>query len=141
MRRVCRSSRKVPRELPDASKAVLATQESCQCLISEQKSSRLLGRHSTQATTSRHSFRIPSPVKLGRAGDHPMSKNCFNPVCVPALPFSSPPVSLALVLETNLERASEQTGIFCRSSLVSAAALPLHLPSKAEHLGQGRSPH
>lgn len=124
--------------------SVLANQESCQCLISERNSSRLLGKDSTQATTSRHSFRISSPVKLGRRRSSNVQKKCFNPVCTarPTVFLHRPPPLLFLTLARGLETTQRatyqnQTGIFCRRSLVRAAALPLHLPSKAEHLGQG----
>lgn len=79
--------------------------------------------------------------QAGAAGDHPMSKIMFQS-CFRARPAlhctTQPPSPLSRARNKTM---SEPTGIFCRRSLVSAAALPLHLPSKAEHLGQGGSPH
>lgn len=82
--------------------------------------------------------------QAGAPGDHPMSKIMFQS-CFRARP-ALPALSCATQSPSPLPRVrnktmSERTGIFCRGSLVSAAALPLHLPSKAEHLGQGGSPH
>ena len=85
--------------------------------------------------------------QTGTAGDHLMSqKKCFNPVCTarptfllprPPLPASRLSHSSSGARNISESELSKRTGIFCRRSLVSAAALPLHLPSKAEHLGQG----
>ena len=101
-------------------------------------------------TTNHHfpaQFQNSLARRAGTAGDHPMSKKCFNPVCVARpgllLPVAPPPPSPSLSLAWGVQKQilsqlPERTGIFCRSSVVSAAALPLHLPSKAEHLGHGR---
>lgn len=33
--------------------------------------------------------------QAGTAGDHPMSKKCFNPVCAPPPPYPAPTLSLS----------------------------------------------
>lgn len=145
MRRVCRSSsntreKKVASELPDA----LCWQTRSRANVSSPSEipadfwAKALHKPPLPGTVSEY----PRPSSWD-GGDHPnVQKNVSILFAPPALPSFPRPPSPRLSLPLGARNISKselwkQTGIFCRRSLVSAAALPLHLPSKAEHLGQG----
>lgn len=97
-------------------------------------SSKRLGRLSQVTATSRQQFQnILLARRAGTAGDHLISRMFQSCLC------ARPPPSKVLALgarNIHERAAAAAAGIFCRGSLVSTVALPLHLPSKAEHLCQ-----
>lgn len=156
MRRVRRSSRRESAsEQPDASRGLVpgnpgvVPMSHLRAKFQQTSGQQLNTSHHFPAAVSEYS---PSPVKLGRAGDHPMSRKCFNPVCAPAVPCRALPMPCRtpppLLPRSALARGAQKQIMneapvannlvsFAGALLWAPHALPLHLPSKAEHLGQG----
>lgn len=105
---------------------------------------RLYASHHFPAQVSE--YPRPSSWDGGRSSNvQKMFQSCLRSAALPSHPIPPPPpLFLSFPSPRELEaisksELSKQTGMFCRRPTCERRfALPLHLPSKAEHLGQGR---